>query len=326
MACRDYPRGQWQGGRGHGPATLAFFNIGQWVSLTALALLSVPSLHAGFSFHRLDVMTITDMKPDGKKFPVPTKEKPIYYEAINAGFHDWGRSIAGDTAPDVKLMQDTVVRALAKNHYLSANAKHEATEIIVMTWGTLYAGGSLHVGPPAALRFLAGDKYMDGGDESEEKGFMTPQTVGTRVIPALGQAKLHDYANADLYLVLLRAYSTSDANAGKISELWETRIAVPSNGLALDTSLPTMVQLAAPHIGVDMKNAVFNTPEKALHEDIQTGEIHVVDDVDVNAAHVTPINDLLKEAAAARSGNATTTPASQPEKPGKPAPPAKQNP
>jgi len=325
MVRRDYTRGQWQGGRGHGPATLAFFKLGRWLSLTVLAVFCGPSLRAGFMSHTLDVMTITDMKPDGKKFPVPTKEKPIYYEAINAGFHDWGRSVAGDTAPDVKLMQDTVVRALAKNHYLSANSKHEATEIIVMTWGTLYAGG-LSVGPPAALRFLAGDKYMDGGDESEEKGFMSVQHVGQRAVPALGQSKLHDYAKADLYLVLLRAYSTSDANAGKISELWETRIAVPSNGLALDTSLPTMVQLAAPHIGVDMKNAVFTTPEKALHEDIQLGELKVVDDVDVNAAHVTPINDLLKEAAAARSGDPTTKPAPQPEKPAKTAPPAKAGP
>jgi hypothetical protein len=303
MACRDITRGQWQGGRGHGPAALTFSKFALCLSLTALAALSAPSLHAGFTWHPLDVMTITDMKPDGKKFPVPTKEQPIYYEAINAGFKDWGRPIAGDKEPNVKLMQDTVVRALSKNHYLSANKKHDATEIIIMTWGTLYGGGGLSAGPPALLRFLAGDKYMDGGDPSEEIGLLSVEHIGQRIIPALGQAKLHDYAQSDLYLVLLRAYSTSEANDGKIAELWETRIVVPSNGLALDTSLPTMVQLAAPNIGVDMKKAVFTTPEKSLHEDIQTGEIKVVDDVDVNAAHVTDISELLKEKAQASSGN-----------------------
>ncbi|HEY9153858.1 MAG TPA: hypothetical protein VIM69_01935 [Opitutaceae bacterium] len=267
-----------------------------------------PSLHAGFTLHPLDVMTITDMKPDGKKFPVPTKEKPIYYEAINAGFKDWGRPIAGDKEPDMKLMQNTVVRALAKNHYLSADKNHEGSEIIVMTWGTLYGGGGLSAGPPALLRFLAGDKYMDGGDVSEETGFLTVEHVGQRVVPALGQSKLHDYAKSDLYLVLLRAYSTREANNGKIAELWETRIVVPSNGLALDTSLPTMVQLAAPNIGVDMKKEVFTTPEKALHEKIELGDLQVVDDVDVNAAHVTDITDLLKEKAQASSGNSTTKP------------------
>jgi len=293
MACRDHTRGQWHGGRGRSPATLAFSKIRLLVAVTALAALSSPSLRSGFSFHQLDVMTVTDIKPDGKKFPVPTKEAPIYYEAINACYKDWGRPIAGDKEPNVKLMQDTVVRALAKNHYLSGNDKHEATEIIVMTWGTLYGGGGLSVGPPAALRFLAGDKYMDGGDVSEETGMLTVQHIGQRLVPALGQSKLHDYAKSDLYLVLLRAYSTREANAGKITELWETRIAVPSKGLALDTSLPTIVQLAAPNIGVEMKNAVFTTPEKSLHEDIQTGEIKVVDDVDVNAAHVTPIAQIL---------------------------------
>jgi len=310
MACRDITRGQWRRGQGCFPFSIALRSFSLSLAVVAFFGLSASMLRAGFHFHSLDVMTVTDMKPDGRKFPVPTKEHPIYYEAINAGFKDWGRPVAGDKEPNMKLMQDTVVRALARNHYLSADKTHEATEIIVMTWGTMYTGG-LSVGPPPALRFLAGDKYMDGGDESDEKGFMSVQHVGRRIIPALGQSKLHDYATADLYLALLRAYSTREANAGHIAELWETRIACPSAGLALDTSLPSMVQLAAPHIGVDMKDAVFTTPEKALHENIELGDLQVLD-VDVNAAHVTPLDDLLKEKEDARTGKDT----------GKPAPPA----
>ena len=278
------------------------------VLVSFLATAAVP-LRAGFSWHPVDVMTITDMKPAGKKFPLPTKEHPIYYEAINAGYKDWGRIIAGDKEPKVKLMQDTVVRALARNHYLSADSKHVATEIIVMSWGTMYTGGGLSLGESPALQFLAGDKYLDGVDRMDV-GSLGFTTSVSRAVPVLSQSKLHDYASGDLYLALLRAYSTRDANKGEIVELWETRIACPSAGLELESTLPTMVKLAAPHIGVDMPNAVFTTPEKSQREDIEFGDLKVLDDIDVNAAHVTPINDLVNEAKATRIEKTTTKPAS----------------
>jgi len=63
-----------------------------------------------------------------------------------------------------------------------------------------------------------------------------------------------------------------------------------------------------------------------MHEDIQTGEIKVVDDVDVNAAHVTPISDLIKEAASQRAGNPGTKPDPGADKPLKFEPSAKPAP
>ena len=256
------------------------------------------SLQARFSLHTIDTMAITDLKPAGRAFQVPSAEHPIYYEAVNVAVN-WkqGTLEAGDIAPDAKVMQDQIVRALARNHYLSADAAHPATEYIVMAWGTLYSSpwDTTGVWYRRAVRILAGDKYMDWGDPSEEGSFANMGAIiPRRVIPALSQSKLHNFAEGNCYYAEVRGYSSADAARGRASEIWETRIACPSAGLVMSTTLPVMIQLAAPHIGLETKRAMFATPEKGLHESYEFGEIKPVDDIDVNAARVTPIEALLK--------------------------------
>jgi len=250
-------------------------------------------------------MAITDMKAEGRFFQVPTADHPIYYEAVNIGMN-WklGRSsYTGDLHPDLKAMQDAIVRALARNHYLSADPKHPASELIVMAWGTLRSNTD-SVLYYRALRMLAGDKYMDWGDMSEEGPFTNMGSiVPHRVIPALSQTKLDDFAKGDCYYAEIRGYSAADARRDHATELWETRIACPSAGLAMNTTFPTMIQLAAPHIGLETRKAVFTTPEKQLREHIEIGDLRVVDEVDVNAARVTPIQALLKYPAPAAGSN-----------------------
>jgi hypothetical protein len=277
----------------------AYQPIRFWGAVAIATFGLINSLQAHFSLHTIDTMAITDMKAAGRSFQVPTAERPIYYEAVNVGM-DWhlGRmDYAGDLRPDIKLMQDAIVRALARNHYLSADASHPAAQLIVMAWGTLRSDTADLTGASyrRAVRILAGDKYMDFGDMSEEGPFSSMGAiVPHRTIAALSQAKLHNFAEGDCYYAEIRGYSAADAKRNRATELWQTRIACPSAGLVMSKTFPTMIQLAAPHIGIETKKAIFTTPAKNLREDIQTGEIKVLDDVDVNAARVIPLKSLMK--------------------------------
>ncbi len=87
--------------------------------------------------------------------------------ARNVGYQDFGHAIAGEKLPMPKEMIRTIVRVLAEDGYLPADADHQPTQMIVFAWGTLYpyVGGEnpeRHDMPwwnyVQMLRFLGGDK------------------------------------------------------------------------------------------------------------------------------------------------------------------------
>jgi hypothetical protein len=47
----------------------------------------------------LQVITVTDMPPDGAAMQPPSPDKPVYYAAVCVGYRDFAASIAGDKLP-----------------------------------------------------------------------------------------------------------------------------------------------------------------------------------------------------------------------------------
>ncbi|HEX2853751.1 MAG TPA: hypothetical protein VHO24_10975, partial [Opitutaceae bacterium] len=76
---------------------IALFSIAATVSATA------EGLPGFFSTREPDVLTVTDVTPEGRSWPEPDPARPVYYEAMSFGAKNF-RGLPGDNEPQSKAM------------------------------------------------------------------------------------------------------------------------------------------------------------------------------------------------------------------------------
>ena len=242
-----------------------------------------PRLHAGPPEKVLPLdkttVAVTDFTDAGRELPVPTPESPIYYTGVNAGQKSYTSAVlAGDPPPPEQAMLKVLVQVLADQHYRAATPAHPATQIIVVSWGTIGVTGGSLMGPGPGLGFLGGAK-MDLIEEQTIPGHISAD-VFRRSFRSGSAETVYEMSRGSLYAVLLRAYDLKAAEEGRIVELWETRIACSSPGTCQAKALPRIVVSGRYAIGRDTPMPVVENAARTRHGYVEFRELQVLDFID----------------------------------------------
>lgn len=220
-----------------------------------------------FKAREPDVLTVTDLTEEGRKWPVATPENPVYYEAISYGAKNFP-GMPGDPAPSGRAMVDLIVKTLAKQGYLPAKKTGVATLYLSFGWG--YSRANL-----GALGFLGGDKV--GVMWELESGPMLSPNVLRRHTRSATAEKIVEAANSDLYIASIQAFDLKAIDAGVRKLLWHTRIACPASGLSMAETLPEMIVAAGPFLGKETKQPVWRDAEPLRKGQVEIGDSEVID-------------------------------------------------
>jgi hypothetical protein len=259
--------------------------------LLVIASLAAPQLRArGFlefllGRHELEVITVTDMTPDGRALPTASVEHPQYYIGASLGFRDLGAPVGGIKEPPPKDALRFIAAELTKHGYLPATTKSPpATLVLAYTWGTLNAD-DFRPNPdlpgrvrnrPQILRFLGGKKI--GFDDNFFDPLTAPVT-GLQLMSYDAQS-LYEISSEDFYIIVVSAYDLDALRQKKKRLLWMTRIATPSLGFDLGESMPAMLAIAGPHLGRETARPVWVSASEKFKPNVKLGEIQLVEYLD----------------------------------------------
>lgn len=256
------------------------------VFLAVLLLAVAPPGRAGILDallgHRdIEVITVTDMTPDGRAARTPTPQAPVYYISGSLGFKDLG-PVGGDKSPPEDQVLATIAKALAKQNYLPAGkGTPPPTLALAFTWGTLNADFDYGFDPdkPPRLRnrqqilkFLGG--YKMGYSDSDFDP--TTAVTGLKVYDFDSQA-FYDLAEEDFFVAVISAYDLKAFQAKQRKLLWMTRISTPSTGFGMKDVFPTMLAIATPNLGRETQRPVWIDASDKYKTEVKLGETQVIE-------------------------------------------------
>ena len=245
-----------------------------------------------FGANDLETITVTDFTPMGNLLRQPTADHPLYYAAISAGYYDFGAPKAGERPISRQLVDQTIVKILAKQGYLPAAPGKPADVILAWRWGTMnveiFQDGSgmtfRRINEPQLLRFLGGAKL---GLISKHRDPFPELTLQPGLFAIGGNAQnLIDVAQDDLYVAVISAYAVSLRDFKHAQLLWNTRISAPSRGFWLPDALPAMLAIASPYIGHETAKPVWIRASDKFKPDIRLGDLRVVEYLEKTPATV----------------------------------------
>ncbi|WP_415909322.1 hypothetical protein [Oleiharenicola sp. Vm1] len=256
--------------------------------LLALAALALPRLEArGFlefllGRRDLEVITVTDATPAGRRLAPPDRAHPQYYLAVSLGFRDLGGAMGGIKEPPVKDVLRLISAELAKQGYLPATEKSPpATLMLAYTWGTLNAdtlrpdpdAPSVQLNRAQIVGFLGGRKL---GFDSNFFDPLTAPITGLQTM-SYDARNLYEIASEDFYIVVVSAYDLAALRQKKKELLWMTRIATPSLGFDLGESMPAMLAIAGPHLGRETARPVWMSATEKFKPNVKLGELQLIE-------------------------------------------------
>ncbi|MBX3737403.1 MAG: hypothetical protein KF715_11970 [Candidatus Didemnitutus sp.] len=230
----------------------------------------------------LEVITVTDMTPAGKKIAAASKEHPQYYVGVSLGFRDLGAPMGGIKEPPTHDALRFIATELAKQGYLPATPKSPPpTLVLAYTWGTLNSD-VLPTDPdapgvirnrPQIVRFLGGAKVGFTRD------FFDPLTTPVTGLMTMSYdaRNLYEISQEDFYIIVVRAYDLHALKDKQKRLLWMTRIATPSLGFVLGESMPTMLAIAGPHFGRETERPVWMSASEKFKPNVKLGELQLVE-------------------------------------------------
>jgi hypothetical protein len=234
--------------------------------------------------HPLQVVTVTDVLPEGKDRAAPSPQHPVYFLPVSAGYYDFGPSKAGERPVAPEEVTKTMYKVLAKQGYLPATTRHQPDIILVWVWGSLNTP-TIHFTSSIpgynsvklsakAVSFMGGEKV--GLRDSRLDPFsdlLLPTGLMRRSDTA--QA-IYDAAHDDLYTACVVAYDYRAAATGRKVLLWRTRISTPSLGFWLPEALPSMLAIASPFFGRETPQPVWIDADDKYRPDITLGDPKVL--------------------------------------------------
>ncbi len=249
-----------------------------------------------FPKHDVQAITVTDTTPAGALRRKVTPENPAYYQAVSAGFRDFGGIVAGDKIPPKEEVMKTIAKVLAKQGYLPGSNEHPPSLILIWTWGTLNtdrmptADGEEgpQINRTQMLRFLGA--YKLGLVSKEPTAFQQDLLMPGTLFRDADSEMIMDLATDDLYVAAISAYDYHAATRNEKVLLWTTKISCPSRGLALDQTLPTMLALAGPHIGRETDKPVSIKATEKFKPEVKIGDPIMVEFLEKNKVQVIEVS------------------------------------
>lgn len=262
------------------------------VHLTCAVAWAAPALHAGWfdvlqSRRDFEVITVTDMTPQGRAWPAPSPERPQYYLPVSLGYRDLGGVMGRVKEPPENAAVQTIASELAARGYLPATEKTPPpTLVLVFSWGTLNANftPSMRRDRPPVQRnrkqivdFLGGAKMGITDDCYDGAPFGLP--VSLRLLDHEARDYLA-FASDNYYVAVVTAYDLAAMEKNptlSLPHLWITRIACPSLGFSLPDALPSMLALAGPNLGRETARPVRTVVPRRERPTVKFGELRVVE-------------------------------------------------
>lgn len=199
----------------------------------------------------IDVLVAPDRTEAGKKFVLPTAEKPAYCLVLSAGPQELGSVVANEKIPPHAEVEPLLKAALAKQHYLPIDDAHPEPDLIVV-----YSWGSIN--PDEELGF--GDSDMPAPMSLETRRQMLAIVTTKNTDLAWGGFE-RDQVLSSLsdgrYFLLVGAYDYKALKAGTPRQktmLWRTRLSTyntGNSGIDLAAALPRMLEVGAKSFGLD---------------------------------------------------------------------------
>jgi hypothetical protein len=284
------------------------------LAVVALWLAGAAATRAGvldwlFPKRDVEVIAVTDMTPVGALRRPVTPATPTYYQAVSAGYRDFGGIIGGDKVPPKEEVTAVITKVLAKQGYLPGSAEHPPSLLLIWTWGTMNVDRMFTGDPDDAegrqinrsqlLRFMGA--YKLGLVTKEPGGFSNELLLPGTMFRDADSELIYHLASEDLYVIAISAYDYAAATRSQKVQLWTTKISCPSLGLAMDKSLPAMLALAAPHIGRESVKPVSVKATDRFKPEVKIGDPTVVEYLEntkVPVIEVTPSPAAPKKKAA----------------------------
>ena len=287
---------------------------------------ALPPARAGvldflFGKRDIEVITITDMSPEGRLFRRPTPENPSYYIAASLGFRDLGGVVGGEKQPPNDEMIRTITKVLAKQGYLPATEQSPAaTLVLALAWGTLNADLDYGMDPDAPprqrnrqqiLKFLGG--YKMGFSNADFDPLMP--SLGGLSFHDFDSRALYDISSEDFYVAVIAAYDAAAMAQKQKKLLWTTRISCPSRGFWLADVMPTMMALSGTNIGREMSRPAWLNASEKYQPDVQIGDPILVEYLEKGALPVVDVSKSTRAAPQPGRPPRAAAPAASPQTP-----------
>jgi hypothetical protein len=299
------------------PGSLSVWRPAGVLAALLLAAGAAPVAKAGggilewiFPKHDVEVIAVTDTTPAGALRRPVTPANPTYYTAVSAGYRDFGGIIAGDKLPPKEQIFKTIAKVLAKQGYLPATAQHQASLILIWTWGTMYTDrmptSNGDEGPllnrQQLLRFMGA--YKLGMISKEPDPFHQDMMLPGMMFRDADSDMLYDLSSEDLFVAAISAYDYNAATRNEKQLLWTTKISCPSRGLSMHDTLPAMLVLAGPHIGKETVKPVSIKATETFKAEVKIGDPTVVEYMEQNTVPVMEVAtpDAKKQKNAPKKG------------------------
>lgn len=242
-----------------------------------------PNFFDWFLRRDTQVITVTDRTDAGRALREPSREKPMYYEALILGAIDHGRSVANLQPPPKRDMVKLIVKLLADQGYYPATPAHAPEILIAFSWGTMSGQSGM------ALSFMGGEK-LDVMWELEPLSLQTTGRALTRHLRSATADFVVDAMQSGLYVISIQAFDEQEAIAGRTKLLWHTKVSCPSQGLDFGATLKQMAREAAPFIGRETaKPQLTVAPIREGRVDL--GELKVLEAINPDKLPITDVDE-----------------------------------
>ncbi|MFO1447256.1 MAG: hypothetical protein U1F61_03675 [Opitutaceae bacterium] len=210
----------------------------RWAALMACGvLLGLGAAIAAPMTERMMIVT-TDVTRAGEKVPPPTAERPVYYVPVFVGYSELGEVAQHyQRKPPEEPIQQAVVAALAKQHYLLASREHPPTLTIAIEWGTItpvFIGQTVINSAEIRARVLGDQEFNPGAKNAAYRPEML--SLSGRhylVISAFAYQRKPTPNHPDM--LLWRAHSSTDHWGHFLDETIQPLIAVATPALGRPT-------------------------------------------------------------------------------------------
>ncbi len=239
----------------------------------------------------LQAITVTDFTPAGRQRRLPSPAAPVYYVAISTGYRDFGGIMAGEHMISRQIVNETMLKVLAKQGYLPAAPNQLPDLVLVWTWGTLnterlnyYPGIQPQINDRQILRFLGGDKL---GLTTRYADPFPELALAPGLIHEGGEAsRFREAASDDYFIAVIAAYDFQPRDPQHSQMLWNTRISCPSRGFWLPEAFPGMLAIATPYIGRETAKPVWIRATEQFKPEVRFGDLKVVEHLENNKTAV----------------------------------------
>ncbi len=208
----------------------------------ASAFVAAAAVHASGVF----VDAVVDVTPEGKAAATPGPGNPVYYLPYTVGYSEKGAWPA-EALPSIAQVQRQVAVALASRGYLLGSRKSPPTLLLTLRWGRLAPASDF-----ARIDNLDDDMATLVGGLSKGNDINDPSE-------AL-KTQFRSDASSHRYYLVIEAYDFAAATQKNKIPLWCARVSTDAVGETLASAMPSLVAVAAPLLGEDVRPRVIAAP------------------------------------------------------------------